>query len=82
MGDIKGKDILLTIFTTNIAIQAFSSHKLNSYKSAENMKIEDENHYRVFPINLGKQLSNKEAHVYLLLLFKSDYNTGGKATRL
>ena len=40
------------------------------------MKIEDENHYRVFPINLGKQLSNKEAHVYLLLLFKSDYNTG------
>ena len=40
------------------------------------MKVEDENYYRVFPINLGKQLSNKEAHVYLLLLFKSDYNTG------
>lgn len=40
------------------------------------MKVEYENHYRVFPINLGKQLSNKEAHVYLLLLFKSDYNTG------
>jgi hypothetical protein len=40
------------------------------------MKVEDENYYRVFPISLGKQLSNKEAHVYLLLLFKSDYNTG------
>lgn len=40
------------------------------------MKVEDENYYKVFPISLGKQLSNKEAHVYLLLLFKSDYNTG------
>ena len=40
------------------------------------MKVLDENYYRVFPINLGKQLSNKEAHIYLLLLFKSDYNTG------
>ncbi len=40
------------------------------------MKIEDENYYRVFPINLGKQLSNKEAYIYLLLLFKSDFKTG------
>ena len=40
------------------------------------MKVENENYYRLFPINLGKQLSNKEAYVYLLLLFKSDYNTG------
>ena len=76
MGDIKGKDVLLTIFTTNITIQAFSNHKLNSHKSAEDMKVEDENHYRVFPINLGKKLSNKGAYIYLLLLFKSDFETG------
>lgn len=76
MGDIKDKDILLTTFTTNITIMAFSCHKLNSYKSSENMKVDDENYYRVFPINLGKQLTNKEAYIYLLLLFKSDYKTG------
>lgn len=76
MGDIKGEGILLTIYTINIAIQAFSSRKWNNYKSEADMKTEDENGYRVFPINLGKQLSNKEAYVYLLLLFKSDYNTG------
>lgn len=76
MDDIKGEGILLTIYTINIAIQAFSSHKWNNYKSEADMKIEDENGYRVFPINLGKQLSHKEAYVYLLLLFKSDYNTG------
>lgn len=40
------------------------------------MKVEDASYYRVFPVNLGKQLSNKEAYIYLLLLFKSDYNTG------
>lgn len=40
------------------------------------MKIEDENYYRVFPISFGKEFSNKEAYIYLLLLFKSDYNTG------
>ena len=40
------------------------------------MKAEDENGYRLFPINLGKQLSNKEAYAYCSLLFKSDYNTG------
>lgn len=40
------------------------------------MKVEDESYYRVFPISLGKQLSNKEAYTYLSLLFKSDYNTG------
>ena len=40
------------------------------------MKIEDENYYRVFPVNFGKEFSNKEAYIYLLLLFKSDYNTG------
>ena len=40
------------------------------------MKVEDESYYRVFPINLGRQLSNKEAYTYCSLLFKSDYNTG------
>lgn len=40
------------------------------------MKVEDESYYRLFPISLGKQLSNKGAYIYLLLLFKSDYNTG------
>ena len=40
------------------------------------MKIEDENYYRVFPISFGKEFSNKEAYIYFLLLFKSDYNTG------
>ena len=40
------------------------------------MKVEDENYYRVFPINLGKQLSNKGVYIYLLLLFKSDFKTG------
>lgn len=40
------------------------------------MKVTDENAYRLFPINLGKLLSNKEAYAYLSLLFKSDYNTG------
>ena len=40
------------------------------------MKVEDENGYRLFPINLGKLLLHKEAYSYLSLLFKSDYNTG------
>lgn len=40
------------------------------------MKVVDENGYRLFPIQLGKLLSNKEAYSYLSLLFKSDYNTG------
>lgn len=40
------------------------------------MNVVDENAYRLFPINLGKFLSNKEAYSYLSLLFKSDYNTG------
>lgn len=40
------------------------------------MKVQNENYYRLFPINLGKQLSNKEAYAYCSLLFKSDYNTG------
>ena len=40
------------------------------------MKVKDESYYRVFPISLGKQLSNKEAYTYCSLLFKSDYNTG------
>lgn len=40
------------------------------------MKVANENGYSLFPINLGKQLSNKEAYAYLSLLFKSDYNTG------
>ena len=40
------------------------------------MKVEDENYYRVFPINFGNQLSNKGAYIYLLLLFKSDFKTG------
>ena len=40
------------------------------------MKVEDESYYRLFPISLDKQLSNKGAYIYLLLLFKSDYNTG------
>ena len=37
------------------------------------MKVANENGYSLFPINLGKQLSNKEAYAYLSLLFKSDY---------
>ena len=40
------------------------------------MKISDTSGYRIFPISISKNLSNKEAFIYLSLLFKSDYKTG------
>ena len=36
----------------------------------------DNKDYRIFPINAAKVLSNKEAYIYLALLFKSDFQTG------
>lgn len=40
------------------------------------MKVSDTSGYRIFPISISKNLSNKEAFIYLSLLFKSDYKTG------
>lgn len=36
----------------------------------------DNKDYRIFPVNAAKVLSNKEAYIYLALLFKSDFQTG------
>lgn len=40
------------------------------------MNVSDTSGYRIFPISISKNLSNKEAYIYLSLLFKSDYKTG------
>ena len=40
------------------------------------MKVSDTSGYRIFPISISENLSNKEAYTYLSLLFKSDYETG------
>ena len=40
------------------------------------MNVSDTSGYRIFPISISKKLSNKEAYIYLSLLFKSDYKTG------
>lgn len=40
------------------------------------MDVSETKGFRLFPIDIAQYLSNKEAYVYLLLLFKSDYKTG------
>lgn len=40
------------------------------------MDVSETKGFRLFPINIAKHLNNKEAYTYLVLLFKSDFETG------
>ena len=40
------------------------------------MDVSETKGFRLFPISIAQCLCNKEAYTYLLLLFKSDFNTG------
>lgn len=45
-------------------------------KEFSEMCVSKTNGFRLFPASIARYLSNKEAYTYLVLLFKSDFNTG------
>lgn len=45
-------------------------------KEFSEMCVSKTNGFRLFPISIAQHLNNKEAYTYLVLLFKSDFETG------